>query len=251
MIVSCSHTFTSSYLQPCELEHFEHLLYTPLCHVNFVFSVKFIFLISHNFFRFLIVFSPNTGLQCIIVPPPRHADAPNYARTIMNLPQSSVDVWIRIPVLFKDVKVVPNIIINNEKPQVLVSEKYKSGNGLGHGEENKKRKLLEECNTSSKEKESNFNDNIVDISTKCWTLWDNFRHTSNSDKRVYIALEFFNHEDLAVCTEGMQNDCLSVLSYCLMPFCLLTYYSLISSSYFSILCRLYAQQPSFLLIKRI
>lgn len=167
----------------------------------------------------------------------------------MNLPQSSVDVWIRIPVLFRDVKVVPNIITNIKKPLLaLVSEKYKSGNGLGNGEENKKRKLHDECNTSNKEKESNLNDNIVDISTKSWTLWDNFRHTTNSDKRVYIALEFFNHEDLAVCTEGMQlYACLSVLSSflssCLSVHSPITYsYPLLIFFRFSVAC-----MPSMLL----
>lgn len=119
----------------------------------------------------------------------------------MNLPQSSVDVWIRIPVLFKDVNVVPNINLNTKI--LHKNEKLKDSNGVGHSEKNKKRKLHDECNSTSKEKESYLNDNNIDISTKSWTLWDNFRHTSNSDKRVYIALEFFNHEDLAVCTEGM------------------------------------------------
>ena len=137
------------------------------------------------------------GLQCIIVPPPRHADAPNYARTIMNFPQASVDIWIRIPVHFKDVNIAPNMNMNTRELQG--NGKLKNSNGVGHDKENKKRKLHEECYISSEAKESDIND----TSTKSWTLWDNFRHTSNSDKRVYIALEFFNHEDLVVCTEGM------------------------------------------------
>ena len=120
-----------------------------------------------------------------------------------------MDVWIRIPVHFEDVKKIPNTTINTQ-----ILHESKSGNGSsnkgrsrngsdnGHGEESKKRKLSIDSVTSNKDSENDCNEKIVDISTKSWTLWDNFRHTSNSDKRVYIALEFFKPEDLLVCTEG-------------------------------------------------
>ena len=123
----------------------------------------------------------------------------------MNLPLSSVDIWIRIPVLFKDVKSIPNMSLN-AKNNIKHGDQQKKedNNDHGHGEDSKKRKLHDECiNSKSESQTSKVNDIIVDVSTKSWTLWDNFRHTSNSDKRVYIALEFFNQEDLLVCTEGV------------------------------------------------
>lgn len=127
----------------------------------------------------------------------------------MNLPQTSVDIWLRIPVHFKDVNKIPNMRINT---QILHENKNgngscnkdrnKNGNDNGHGEESKKRRRSFDSVTSNKDSENDCNEKIVDISTKSWTLWDNFRHSSNSDKRVYIALEFFKPEDLLVCTEG-------------------------------------------------
>ena len=126
----------------------------------------------------------------------------------MNLPQTSVDIWIRIPV-HKDVNKIPHTRINT---QILHENKNgngssnkdrsKDGSDNGHGEDSKKRKLSIDSVTPIKDSENDCNEKIVDISTESWTLWDNFRHTSNSDKRVYIALEFFKPEDLLACTEG-------------------------------------------------
>jgi hypothetical protein len=123
----------------------------------------------------------------------------------MNLPQTSVDIWIRIPVHFKDVNKIPNMRINTQilhKNGNSNKDRSKNGSDYGHGEESKKRKLSIDKVTSNKDSENDWNEKIVDISTKSWNLWDNFRLTSNSDKRVYVALEFFKPEDLLVCTEG-------------------------------------------------
>lgn len=120
----------------------------------------------------------------------------------MNLPQTSVDIWIRIPVHFKEVNKIPNMRMNTKilhENGTSNKDRSKHGSDNGHGEESKKRKLSFDSVTSNEYIE---NENITDISTKSWTLWDNFRHTSNSDKRVYIALEFFKPEDLLVCSEG-------------------------------------------------
>lgn len=42
----------------------------------------------------------------------------------------------------------------------------------------------------------------TDIDIDSWVVWDNFRHASNSDRRVHIALEFSAITDLNVCTDG-------------------------------------------------
>ena len=121
----------------------------------------------------------------------------------MNLPQTSVDIWIRIPAHYKDVNKIPNMRINTKILNINGNknsnkDRGKNGSDIDHGKESKKRKLSIDSVTSNKDSEYDGDEKIVDISTKSWTLWDNIRHTSNSDKRVYIALEFLKPEDLSV-----------------------------------------------------
>ena len=56
--------------------------------------------------------------------------------------------------------------------------------------------LISETTVSA---DSIFSENTVSDS---FILWDNFRHISNSDRRVYIALEFSSENDFNVCTTG-------------------------------------------------
>ena len=171
----------------------------------------------------------------MIVPAPRQADSPNFCRTIMNLPASSVDIWIKIPVfcLLSSNKIpnsasasasvsvsVPTPIGHTSAPTLtpynLSSEKYGGHNGL------KKRRIgVSDSNDNNNSSSGNGNGggtggkdvcidrfDRTDMSedmhgrTDSWTLWDNFRHGSDSDKRVHVALLFTTLEDVAVCTPG-------------------------------------------------
>ena len=135
--------------------------------------------------------------------------ASNYARTMTNLPFSNVGIWLRIPMAFTEPK--EHSLNNCQKNKSLFDEKNDP-----HTENIKKRKinqtnsitnetvventilgnLISETTVSA---DSIFIENTVSDS---FTLWDNFRHISNSDRRVYIALEFSSEKDLNVCTTG-------------------------------------------------
>ena len=65
----------------------------------------------------------------------------------------------------------------------------------------KKRKIDDKIIASSVNSSgSDDSQNKGDIDS--WVVWDNFRHTSGSDRRVHIALEFSDINDLNVCTHG-------------------------------------------------
>ena len=143
--------------------------------------------------------------------------ASNYARTITNLPFSNVGIWLRIPMAFAEPKedslknCQKNSIFNKRNDTQMEIKK------LNMIDLNTKKRKRNQTNSVSNETvvgntilenlisettvsaDSIFSENTVSDS---FILWDNFRHISNSDRRVYIALEFSSENDLNVCTTG-------------------------------------------------
>ena len=144
--------------------------------------------------------------------------ASNHARTMTNLPFSNVGIWLRIPMAFTEPK--EHSLNNCQKNKSLFDEKNDSHTEIKKSnmiDLNIKKRKINQTNSITNETvvgntilgnlisettvsaDSIFIENTVSDS---FTLWDNFRHISNSDRRVYIALEFSSEKDLNVCTTG-------------------------------------------------
>jgi hypothetical protein len=113
----------------------------------------------------------------------------------MNLPQSSVDIWLKISMGHGNEK-------KNQKLGIVALPSPAET-------ELKKRKIDEKSiavdvkSSGSEESETGSKSECeVDVDIDSWVVWDNFRHASGSDRRVHIALEFGTVRDLNVCTDG-------------------------------------------------
>ena len=113
----------------------------------------------------------------------------------MNLTYSNVDIWLRIPFLFCDSDDSGDTVNGkNNLLEVAATGKStgkikKSGIG-GLGRKGGKGEIIE------KEVEGN-------CDPDSWRVWDFFRHVSNSDKRVHIALEFKSEAELERVSAGV------------------------------------------------
>ena len=171
--------------------------------------------------------------------------ASNYSRTIMNLPYSSVDIWLRIPMAFKEPK-EHSLEYSQKKIHTLKEvaddeNKIMKINELKNIDNAKKKRKIDTTNVEKIVSDGLIPENTISVNKvidntvfDSYVLWDNFRHISNSDRRVFIALEFSTEKDLNICTTGIGKErTMIMLSYhCILCY-IISYYIIL---YHIILC---------------